>query len=319
SQAALRCSLRIKTSTEHLEDYLYKELLLATKGVEKFPYDDCTILESSLVTDTIASLPPGELESSAAHIGDLERAARDRGKGEEADYWHCVLALVKEQLAAKTEAGPKLAPTSGLGIEDNSVETLLGVIESAEVLRGVEDELKWLLTNKDSGGPADEVDEEFITAALEKVPHYISRLRVDDIHRRARKVVEKVVQSMDNDEVEVVEDAAKSSSAAAAPAATLEDTPAPSVTSESGSVEGRTSRRRAVSPVPIERGTSALEPITEEASRSEMAEMRRKIVEQWDRKDRSAKAEVMLMGRGGTMCRRGTGGRDTSDVDMVIP
>ncbi|KAF4681875.1 hypothetical protein FOZ60_011382 [Perkinsus olseni] len=295
SQAALRCSLRIKTNIEHLEDYLYKELLLATRGVEKFPYDDCTILESSLVTDTIASLPPGELESSAAHIGDLERAARDRGKGEEADYWHCVLALVKEQLAAKTEAGPKLAPTSGLGVEDNSVETLLGGIESAEVLRGVEDELKWLLTNKDSGGPADEVDEEFITAALEKVPHYISRLRVDDIHRKARKVVEKVVESMDNDEVEVVEDAAKSSSAAAAPAATPEDTPAPSVTSESASVEGRTSRRRAVSPIPIERGTSALEPITEEASRSEMAETRRKIVEQWDRKDRSAKAEANLL------------------------
>lgn len=53
------------------------------------------------------SLPPSELATSAVHIGDLERAARDRGRGEEADYWHCVLALVKEQLAAKTEAGPK--------------------------------------------------------------------------------------------------------------------------------------------------------------------------------------------------------------------
>ncbi|EER05655.1 conserved hypothetical protein [Perkinsus marinus ATCC 50983] len=259
SQAALRCSLRIKTNTEHLEDYLYKELLLASKGVEKYPYDDCTILESPLVTDTIASLPPSELATSAVHIGDLERAARDRGRGEEADYWHCVLALVKEQLAAKTEAGPKLAPTSGLGVEDASIEGLLGDIQSAEVLRGVEDELKWLLNSKDTGGPAEEVDEEFITAALEKIPHYVSRLRVDDIHRKARKVVEKVAASMEDEE------------------------------------EEEENKRRAVSPVPIDRGTSALEPITEEASRSEMVDMRRKIVEQWNRTDRSAKAEANLL------------------------
>ncbi|KAF4659071.1 hypothetical protein FOL47_007730 [Perkinsus chesapeaki] len=335
SQAALRCSLRIKTSTEHLEDYLYKELLLATRGREKYPYEDYTILESPLVTDTIAkvvlvkketsnaslrgtchvilrllgvmveqpelhpqSLPAAELEASAEHITDLERAARDRGKGEDADFWHCVHALVKEQLAAKTEAGPKLAPTSGLGVEDSSVEALLVGIKSSAVLRGVEDELKWLLTSKDSGGPSDAVDEEFITAALEKIPHYISRLRVDEVHREARKVVEKVAATIgDDDDVEIVDSkstAKEESGPASAVPASPEESPAPSIVSES-SVEGRTSRRRAVSPVPIDRGTSALEPITEAASRSELADLRRKVVEQWHRQDRSAKQEANLL------------------------
>lgn len=41
-----------------------------------------------------------------------------------------------------------VAPTSGLGVEDASIEGLLGDIQSAEVLRGVEDELKWLLNSK---------------------------------------------------------------------------------------------------------------------------------------------------------------------------